>query len=176
MLANIPDYTQRIQSGKHLERRILDALRNKGYRIDSPTAHEDQFDKIDGWWVGTKGGRYPVQVKVRESGDDIIFEIVADFSRNIKGRDLVSKASIYLVSDTHGTTRMYQTDQIKKEAEQILAMVTKSIQRHEPNRRWEGSGWEAKLTVDRATHALKLMAFFDPNKFQPLATWQLQLK
>ena len=51
MLAGL-DYDQRVDAGKRVEKKILDALRAKGIKIEDPTSSQDMHDKIDGWWLG----------------------------------------------------------------------------------------------------------------------------
>ena len=84
MLANITNYSDRISAGKRVEAEILNALRQKGYKIEDPTEQQDKYDKIDGWWVDKKNNKHGVQVKFRQSGDDILFELMKDLKRNIE--------------------------------------------------------------------------------------------
>jgi hypothetical protein len=175
MLANIQNYSDRIAAGKQVEKSILDALRQKGYKIKDPSTGEDKYDKIDGWWIGTKGTPYSVQVKFRQSGDDILFELTKDIDKNIPGRDLISKAMVYLVADRSGTTRMFLTKPIKEKGQQILNTIQQDLQK-EPNKtNWGGNGWEAKVQVDRAGGQRKIVAYFSPRMFEALATWQLNI-
>jgi hypothetical protein len=175
MLAGL-DYDQRVDAGKRVEKKILDALRAKGIKIEDPTSGQDMHDKIDGWWLG-KGSnqKYPVQVKFRQSGNDILFEIIKDLDRNVVGRDLKSKSVLYLVADKHGTTRLFQTEPIKKKAQEILNIVQKDLEEDPRQSRWSGNGWEAKIQYDAAHGNRKLVAYFSPNVFNPLATWNLDL-
>lgn len=175
MLANISNYSDRIDAGKRVEKTILDALRQKGYKINDPTSTEDKYDKIDGWWIGTKGTPYSVQVKFRQSGDDILFELVKDLNKNIPGRDLISKAHVYLVADRSGMTRMFLTKPIKEKAQHILDDIQKELKTQPNKTNWNGSGWQAKLQIDRAHGQPKIVAYFRPSLFQALATWQLNI-
>jgi hypothetical protein len=172
MLANVSDYDARITAGKRVEKQILDALRKKGYRIEDPTSGEDKHDKIDGWWLDKQGKRFPIQVKYRETGDDIIFELIQDFSTNNAGRDMKSKAVLYLVADTHGTTRMFLVKPIKDKAQEIIQHVIGGLKTNPSETRFRGQGWEAKVQFDRAHGQKKLVAYLKPNLFSALATWQ----
>lgn len=174
MLAGL-DYDQRVDAGKRVEKKILDSLRAKGMKIDDPTSSQDMMDKIDGWWLGKNNQKYPVQVKFRQSGNDILFEIVKDFDRNVAGRDMKSKSVLYLVADKHGKTRLYQTEPIKKKAQEILKTVQDDLKQNPRQDRWSGNGWEAKMQYDAAHGNKKLMAYFNPNSFNALATWDLNL-
>lgn len=174
MLAGL-DYDKRVDAGKRVEKQILDALRAKGIEIDDPTSSQDMIDKIDGWWLGKNGKRYSVQVKFRQSGNDILFEIVKDFNRNILGRDMKSKSVLYLVSDKHGKTRLYHTDAIKNKAQEVLKVVQDDLKQNPMQDHWSGNGWEAKMQYDSSHGNKKLMAYFNPNAFNVLSTWDLNL-
>lgn len=174
MLAN-SNYSDRVDSGKRVEKKILDSLRQKGYKILDPTAQEDMKDKIDGWWIDKQGNEYPVQVKFRQSGDDILYELTADVDRKIEGRDLKSKADLYLVSDRSGTTRMFLTKPIKEKAKSILSDIQKDLQINPRKTNWEGSGWQVRVQYDRNDGHKKIVAYFSPRLFQALATWELSL-
>lgn len=170
------DYNQRVDAGKRVEKKILDALRSKGIKIEDPTSSQDMHDKIDGWWLGKNNNqKYPVQIKFRQSGNDILFEIIKDLDRNIAGRDLKSKSVLYLVADKHGTTRLFQTEPIKKKAQEILNIVQQDLEDDPKQTRWSGNGWEAKIQYDSAHGNKKLVAYFNPNVFNSLATWDLNL-
>lgn len=175
MLANISNYDDRISAGKVVERRIIDALRQMGYKIDDPTSSEDQNDKIDGWWVDKKGGRVPLQIKFRETGDDILFELVKDLDRNIPGRDIISKAALYLVVDRNGKTRMFLTKPIKEQAQKIVDVLLPLIRKDDGKGFWSGNGWEVRVQRDRAHGQRKLVAYFSPGLFSALAEWDLKV-
>jgi hypothetical protein len=142
MLANIHHYATRIEAGKVVEQKILDALRKLGHKIEPATASEDMHDKIDGWWIGkTNNQRYPLQIKFREGGDDIIFELVADLDRRREGRDLKSKAVLYIVANTRGKTRMFLVHPIKTKALELLSMIEDDLQNNPFRTRWGGKDW-----------------------------------
>lgn len=176
MLANISNYNDRIAAGKSVESQIINALRQKGFKIDNPTASEDKYDKIDGWWVDKKGNRYPLQIKFRQSGNDIIFELIQNMTSGNEGRDLKSKAILYIIADTHGTTRMLLVQPIKKKANEILDYIKKELLKNPNQQNFGGQGWEAKIQFDRAHGQQKLVAYFDPRLFDILATWNLNLR
>lgn len=175
MLANIPDYNQRISAGKSVEEKILNALRQRGYKIENPSEQEDKYEKIDGWWIGKNGGRFPLQVKFRESGDDILFELVKDMDKGISGRDPISKSVIYLVVNRTGDARMYLTKPIKKKAQQIVAIIYDELKKNPSKTLWSGDKWEARIQYDRAHGQRKLVAYFHPALFDALVEWKLNL-
>jgi hypothetical protein len=172
MLAAITSYPERIKAGKKKEKIILDTLRLRGMVIEDPTAKEDQEDKIDGWII-KDGKRYALQVKFRENGDDIIFEVLKDVKRNILGRDSVSQAHYYLVVDRHGNARMFLVASIKNIVQQILPLARGLYSTNQT--RWKGKGWELKITLDKANGNTKLMAYFDPSMFRCFGEWHINL-
>jgi hypothetical protein len=163
MLANISNYDDRISAGKVVESRILNALRQLGYTIENPSSSEDQNDKIDGWWIGKTGSRVPLQVKFRETGDDILFELVKDLDKGIPGRDIISNAALYLVVDRSGKTRLFLTKPIKDQAQKIVDVLLPVIRRDSGKSFWSGHGWEVRVQHDRAHGQRKLVAYFDPS-------------
>ena len=167
------DYQARVTAGKAVEKEILDVLRKAGLVIEEPTAEEDMQDKIDGWIV-RNGVRVAIQVKYREGGDDVIFELVKDIDRGIIGRDMESKAQIYIVMDTTDTIRMFDVAEIKKMAELIKPGVLGELARDPSKKNWgnRDAACNVKITVDGRHGQRKLMAFFNPNKLKALGVWQ----
>jgi hypothetical protein len=173
------DYDTRVAKGKEKEAIILATLKNNGVKITPPTASQDMHDKIDGW-VMNGGTRKGIQIKFRERGkNDIIFEIVKDIAHDITGRDLRSKADLYLVVDSTGTGRMYDAAEIKRHAQGVRLAVMASIGKSD-KRSWTlrvGAKviGEAKLTIDQAHGNFKLMAYFLPDAFPVLDSWKFNL-
>lgn len=161
MLNTITDYSSRIAAGKAKEALIIDELRIKGLNIELPTASQDKYDKIDGFFITAKTQkRLSFQLKFRESGDDVIFEIIKDWDNNIEGRDLISKAEVYIIVDRHGKVNMYSTKLIKDKAKELLDLADSN-----PKENQEGNGWQMKFTIDKATGSTKLMAYLKPTLF-----------
>ena len=175
MLATTTNYSSRIHAGKQVEHKIIAQLRTKGMTIRDPTPDQDKYDKIDGIGVSPSGKEFPIQIKFRETGDDILFELVSDLDKKKPGRDIISKAEFYVVADRQGVTRMFYTAPIKEKAKEILATTEKDLAADPYKTRWSGSGWEAKMQWDRASGARKIVAYFNPHSFQELGHWQLSL-
>ena len=168
MLNTITNYSDRIALGKQQEAFIIDFLKSKGYNIELPTSHEDMRDKIDGWILPKSGGKVSFQLKFREGNKtDIIFELIKDWDKNIEGRDLISKAQLYVMVDANGVINIYKVSDIKAKAKELLALadVNPVDQR--------GKGWEIKFRNDSAHGQLKLMAFFDPLFFPSIITHRI---
>jgi hypothetical protein len=96
------DINARVQYGKGIERQIFDSLVACGLKLRQPSGREDMIDKIDGWWDDGSGQEKPIQIKYRDTGDDILFEVMKDYHRGVPGRDMVGKAVYYAVLDRNG--------------------------------------------------------------------------
>lgn len=175
LTADIGNYNQRIAVGKVKEKAIVDQLRKYGVKIDDPTAQEDMYDKIDGWMYDVHGTKNSVQIKFRESGDDIIFEIIKDLDLDRPGRDMISKAQLYLVVNRSGNGVLIHTETVKKKASELLKVVQSDLQKIPSKTQWSGVGWEMKITQDRAHGQNKLMGYFNPKMFKALGNWKFTL-
>jgi hypothetical protein len=87
------------------------------------------------------------------------------------GRDLKGKSVLYLVADRNGLTRLFDVAPFKAKAKEILDIVDNDAN----NDQWKKDDWIARIQQDRASGETKLIAYFNPNKFKPLFTWQLNL-
>jgi hypothetical protein len=167
MLNTVTDYNTRITLGKSRELEIIDFLTSKGMKIELPTAQQDMHDKIDGFFLPRKGGKVSFQLKQRESGDDVIFELVKDWDRNIEGRDMQSHADVYVVVDGTGKLYIIPTKEIKAKAKELLALADKNPIDQ------QGDSWQLKFTTDAAHHNTKVMCFFKPSMFTAIATYKI---
>ena len=91
----------RVQYGKRIEDRIYQGLEKCGLKLRKPTGEEDMRSKVDGWW-DNGSSEEPVQIKYRDSGNDILFEVMKDFGRRIPGRDMTGIAKYYAILSKDG--------------------------------------------------------------------------
>lgn len=96
------DINSRVAYGKGIEGQIFDSLVACGLHLRQPTSREDKYDKIDGWWDDGSGSEQPLQIKYRDTGDDILFEVMKDYNRGVPGRDMVGRAVYYAVLNRSG--------------------------------------------------------------------------
>lgn len=176
MLAD-KSYNERVQAGKAREEQILNRLRQAGMNILAATADEDMHDKIDGWIVDRMGGKRSLQVKFREGGDDILFEIVKDLDKGIMGRDMICQAEFYVIVNSRGVGRLFETAPIKKWAGKLHEMVKKDLATKPEKVNWVNTSkpwgpWEVKITVDKAHGNRKLMGYFSPGMFVTIGEWK----
>lgn len=165
--ADNPDYSLRVGMGKSREAMVLNKLTKMGYKTEPSNSTEDIRDGIDGWIVD-EDGRHSVQIKVREGGDDIIFELIKDISRKLPGRDMHSKSDYYLMVGRGGEGKLFRTEDIKAKATELFNMVMKEIDTNTLRREYSSNRWEVKATYDRATGNPKIMAFMNPRLFEVL--------
>lgn len=96
------DARTRVRHGLERERQIAEALKNQvNLTIEESTEYEDKERKIDRWLI--RGGkRIELQIKYRETGKDLLFEVYDkwfgwDDKRNKVGRDMIGDAKEYAV-------------------------------------------------------------------------------
>lgn len=170
MNADTTNYTQRVAAGRSVERHIISQLRAQGVNLLDATDREDMYDKIDVWMLGENGIKHSLQIKYREGGDDILVEIIKDIDMNIPGRDMQSKAEFYLIVNRSGEGRLFETKDIKQLAQNLLEYF-ESVKSSTTNDRWKNTGWELKVTRDRAHGNRKLMGYFVPAFFKVSKLW-----
>lgn len=93
---------ERVEAGKKVEQAIIAKLNQIGMNISQPTSSEDLLQKVDAWYTNKKGVKVGIQIKYRESGSDLLFEVFDTFydfksPNNKMGRDMIGKAKEYAV-------------------------------------------------------------------------------
>ena len=153
------DYELRIAAGRKLEADIFNRLKGMGLQVRNASKREDMYDKID-FWITIGGQEYSAQIKQREVGDDIIFEVYKDIYDQTaapNGRDYIGKAHFYVVVTPAQRGYVVKTDAIKNVVNEFLQ--ENGIE----NGFYKGAKFN--ITTDRATGNQKLMAFFPPDKY-----------
>jgi hypothetical protein len=171
MLTADMNYGDRVKTGRRVESDIIAALRRQGLKLELPTPDEDKKQKIDAWIVDKHGVKHSLQIKYRESGDDILFEIIKDVEKNIVGRDWEGLAEYYFVLDRNNTGRLYLTAPIKAKATVVKRLVLEDLAVTPEKDSWEDYGWQAKIRPDRAHGQKKLMGYFSTRLFDAIAEW-----
>ena len=88
---------ERVEAGKKVESAIIAKLNEIGMKLSQPTNSEDILQKVDAWYVNKQGKRVGIQIKYRESGSDLLFEVFDTFvefksDKNKMGRDMIGLA------------------------------------------------------------------------------------
>jgi len=96
------DNSTRVRHGLERERQIATALKDQvGLPIENATNIEDRERKVDRW-IAYPNGRVALQIKYRETGEDLLFEVYDKFfgwddPKNKIGRDMMGEAQQYAV-------------------------------------------------------------------------------
>ena len=168
------NYSSRVAQGKLIEGRILNQMRKKyNYVIDDPSANEDMYDKIDGW-LHHREFKFGLQIKYRESGDDIIFEIMKDWDKGIEGRDMICKSDLYIVADRLGQGYMVKVSSLKTLMSDCLKEIREKGLDH--NDEYKTDGIVIKLRKDPYHGQLKLIGFIEPRRVQVIQKFQFHLR
>lgn len=177
MLHGTLDNQQRIRNGLRREKQIADALKSQhGLNLVEPTADEDGTRKIDRWLVeGNK--RTAVQIKYRESGDDIAVEVFDrwygwDHPQNKIGWDVQGDSKFYAVLRADRETVVLANADVLKKIVQEMVSAAKLIGwtvDHGPasgkTLRYfkAGSKIELKVQTDPYNGRMKMMAYIPAN-------------
>jgi hypothetical protein len=113
------DQQTRSMAGRSVEALVMKALAEvSGWKIEEATFQQDTQEKIDGWKIEGGGKRIPIQVKFRDSGDDIAAKVEW---KGKPGRDLRGNAQLYVVLDRAGLNiRVRSADEVKAIARRML--------------------------------------------------------
>lgn len=166
---------ERISRKDETERALKEHLKECGLWSHPGTTEQDKHDKIDGYLKTPKGGpgsgKHSVQLKQRENGADIIFEVDDNIEVDpVHGRDYISKAFFFCCRDPHGNVALVKTSDLRVIADRLLEQY--------PDRRLPGfdevegrspqlsfGGAKFQNTSDPREGTLKLMGFFPKSLF-----------
>lgn len=172
------EYDNRVTYGKTIEKLILDEL-SKQFTIAEATDEEDLYDKIDGYIVVKDESYIPLQIKYRETGDDIIFEVtfLDKYNKNdqivprevsshtLNGRDMIGYSSVYACLSQDGCSIwMCDTQAIKNKAK-TMAMRLYEMYLATKRKSYRDDYGEVRITTDRSTGIRKIMFFAKPMTF-----------
>lgn len=155
---------ERVKIGKVVEADIVSTLRANNLVVSEASLKQDMFDKID-CWVTWQGERLSTQIKYRETGRDILFEVFHTFlgfdhPQNRVGRDMKGKCHLYAVK-LGKMVYLFKTDRLKKIVEDLL-QAAKNIGWGE-FRSVKLRGSELKLQVDPSDNRSKVCAYISPD-------------
>lgn len=169
------DYNTRVSRGKYAEKKMKDALQTMhNINITGSGNEEDDIrgdvDRgIDGYWGGDRS--QSVQLKYRDTGDDILFELIkphdpfkpvaAQLSTQ-PGRDWRGESVYYVVLSRDGRTiRKIKTADIKFILQMMLdRMGDMTLETGQTHR---FMGIELKAQEDRRSGVKKIVAYIPPN-------------
>ena len=148
------DRQTRVRHGVERERQIAVALKKQiGLPIVDASEYQDKTRKIDRW-IDYPEGRIALQIKYREAGEDLLFEVYDKWfewndSRNKLGRDMIGDAKEYavLLNDRH-TIVMVPT-QLAKDVIYKMIETAKQVG-------FTSGSYSPTLTLEYFVHDLKL--------------------
>jgi len=155
------DMNKRVNFGKDIEAKIIQAIsENTGWKIDPASKSEDMHDKIDGW-VHFQGQKLPIQVKYRDSGDDILLEVYNSERSGGDGRDMVGRAALYACMNKAGDTiRVRDASQLKMVAKNLKTQLMESGKNVLSNR-----FGQIRWTNDPSSGIKKIIAYLKAEAF-----------
>lgn len=170
---------ERVQRGRAVELRILQRLQESGMHLTPPTHAEDAYAKIDAWWhtQDVSGGpivQKGVQIKYRETGDDILFEVYKDWDRSIVGRDLAGTADYYVTVDRRGTGYMVSVKALKDKVHAALASIDQDGWTYPERQHYvdRDAGIDIKIREDAYHGQQKCMAYIRPRSLPIVRQWR----
>ncbi len=181
----------RVRIGVKREDEIAEALRTQvGLDIRDATDDEDKGHlKVDRW-LFQDGQRHGMQIKFRQTGSDILFEVFDTFHgfgdrRNKAGRDMIGQAELYTVlSEDQRTAHIVPVALAHEIINEAMAMIEEHgwtiVQHARSVFRWFKNGHriEIRLTTDPKDGRPKVVAFIPPGVFeveQQVKTYRLKL-
>lgn len=160
-------FDQRVQYGKSIEQQIFSSLVKCGLKLKEPSSKEDMYDKIDGWWT-TPQGQMPIQIKYRDTGDDILFEVMKDYEQGVPGRDMIGKAVYYAVLNRSRTIVMVSVAEAKMLIKKARDLADAQGFDHQGNFAW--GNVSLKLRPDPSTGQTKMMAYIPVHALKQVIT------
>jgi hypothetical protein len=169
MLAD-KDNNERIQSGKKVESFIIERLNKSGLALSKASDYDDMLKKVD-VWIGKGKEKVGVQIKFRETGSDILFEVYDTFydfndSRNKLGRDMTGDAKKYAVLINKKIVIVEKSEAKQVIDDMILDARCNGWKEKTIYHRERGLELQLKLTKDHADGRKKIVAFIPVEYFK----------
>lgn len=171
----------RVQHGKERERQIARALKEQaGLPIQEASDRDDKDRKVDRW-IAYPTGRVALQIKYRETGEDLLFEVYDkwfgwDHPGNKLGRDMQGIAKEYAVLlQDRKTIVIVPTEQAKAvingmvEAAQSVGWTQETITGKTLRYFSRGSRLELKVQRDPGDGRQKMVAYIPASWFRAQA-------
>jgi hypothetical protein len=166
----------RLGHGIKRESQIADALIEIGLNLLPASKIDDHEKKIDRWLMYPDGQQVGLQIKYRETGKDLLFEVHDRFfdwgdPNNKIGRDMIGQAEQYLVLLSDQKTAVMIPTEFAKTAIHVLeagAKVRWTIKSEKSWNFWHhcnGCRLELKVQFDPCDHRRKMVAYIPPEYF-----------
>jgi hypothetical protein len=182
-------FRDRVNFGKDIEKKVMEALIHMyGWDIDPSTDSQDMHEKVDGWImqtddkVGILNEMTPLQVKYRDTGDDLLMEVIKKWSPDMldipcesccTGRDMKGLATIYAVLDQGGRIiRMRKVHEARTLARHLLRRLFEEHRSNPKTKCITLDKSQIRFTRDPSTRLPKVIAYLNPESFQ----WKVDYK
>jgi hypothetical protein len=182
-------FRDRVNFGKDIEKKVMEALINMyGWDIDPSTDSQDMHEKVDGWIMhtddkmGIMSEMTPLQVKYRDTGNDLLMEVIKKWSPDMldipcesccTGRDMKGLATIYAVLNQDGRIiRMRKTHEARTLTMHLLRRLFESHKSNPKKKCITLDGSQIRFTKDPSSHTSKVIAYLNPESFQ----WKVDYK
>lgn len=187
------NFDQRVAYGKNIEALIIKSLvDNFGWQIKPASANDDMVGKIDGYILRADKRMMahlptqntPIQVKYRDSGSDLLMEVVKPWSIDMidmpiqqimTGRDMVGRAMIYVCLDPTGSIiRVRSAIDGKKACRTMLMSFMEQLRKDPTARMYKEGGDMLRMVFDPRNNTPKINAFLNPGS--PFFSWKEDYK
>jgi hypothetical protein len=170
----------RVETGRALEPKIITALREAGWTVNPSKPNQDKHDKVDAW-VERRGKWLPMQIKYRDTGNEIAMEAMLDWHPDrfhapylFNGRDMVGGSKLYACLDKGGMIiRVCDAEEAKQAGQEAVRKLAAAFQNSQ-TRVASTSKAEARITGDPASGRQKVMVFVRPEALTSLQTVPLK--
>jgi len=168
--------SMRLSHGIKRESQIADALVNLGLNLLPVSKSDDDERKIDRWLMYPDGRKIGLQIKYRETGSDLLFEVHDLFfdwgnPNNKIGRDMIGQAEQYVVLLSDRKTAVMIPTNFAKNAIDVLVQGAQVRWTVKSERSWNfwhhcnGVKLELKVQFDPCDHRRKMIAYIPPEYF-----------
>jgi len=150
---------ERLESGRRIEQLIYNRLQQIGFNLRKPNSHEDMTQKVDAWYHTKENKRVGIQIKFRQSGSDLLFEVYDTFvdfkhPQNKLGRDMIGCAELYAV--------MVNDELIVVKKQKAIDAINEMMDEARCNG-WSGGRETKTLYYESEGHELVLKMQSDPH-------------
>jgi hypothetical protein len=180
-------YEKRVSFGLTQEDKILNAAKNNcKLNLSKSSDYEDKYLKIDAWWSQDSGSKVPLQIKYRDTGNDLLFEVIKPYTNlpllspiNRLGRDVKppgKPANQFNPASTEGAKYLLH---LNKEGTllRILDLIPCYQIIHQMMQAVDQKGWSdtykkiyqhpngavLRWQIDASSHVQKIVAYIPPN-------------
>ena len=157
--------------------------------LKKSTTHQDRNKGIDAIITGLKSGMpstpQTVQLKIRQSGNDVLLETIKPYPPpNINnpwtGKDSKSEADLFYCVDSTGILRIFKAEKLQNAAKELSSQLLLINTNNPQIKKYRGSYGEARIVLEPSQQANykqgkvnKMIALINHGIIKPIYTIQL---